>query len=240
MSIEDLSTDLKEYLLRTVRTFFWSLTSVFFLGVILAWVAFAWMPAAEPIYRWGTAIVIVVQAAVLGVVLGGKRVIATGLTHWIERAELGKSTVRMVFSRMTSAEMKASPEPAIASGEASDGPPGLLERLPLALAETRLKQVAERFMLPTDSRLGQRIGRRTLQKIVAVVFKMSLARFRRDAADGHAINIAKVQKDLEAQIDAVLVQNLRAKTRLLTLAIVAALPLEALLLVWIGRAYLSK
>jgi hypothetical protein len=213
----NLDNILKETAALTVvalRSFLGTLLIVFLAGVVLAAVS-AYLLRDHPLYASIAAVIALAEALASGIVLGGKRALVMALVHGVRSFHLGRSAVRLVFERLLGVSA-ADP-----FGERG-GMARLAERLPLAQVERSLTSVAERLGAEEQ---GGRLRRTIHARLIGMVRKYTLARFREENARHGGVDLARVQAELEEKIDDRLVSRLRSGLNLWTAAVVCGLPL---------------
>jgi hypothetical protein len=174
------------------------------LGLALAGGAF-WL-AAEGSWLRGllAALLAFVLCAVLGGVLAIKRAVLGALAAGSRRSRVGERTVGLLFDRMAEHV-------------------GFVERLPLAQAEQALRRAIQGLLAAEGGNwLQRRLRASLLEKVEAI----TLARLR---AEGGGVDLQRVRADLCATVDARLLETLRGAVSRLTLLLVLAAGVGAVL-----------
>lgn len=207
-----------------LHTFVGTMCVAMFGGVVLAGAAY-YLVRAEPWWLAAVAVVLVLgEAAALGVVLGWKRALVLALAHGLAELRLGRMLVRLVFERIE--HPAAGNEAASAEGRPVERP----EALPLEQSEQRLdRAVAELSAAPQQGGWMRRAIRNPLLRAVR---RCALARFREEGAAHDRIDMREVQHALEDTIDAVLVRKVRKGLRLGTVLAFGGFPLLVALQTW--------
>jgi hypothetical protein len=205
---------------------------LFCTGVVLAGVTYFWLtggfPFAEsrgPVLAGVLAVAVLMECFLVGIVLAGKRAVATALIHALRARHLGRVTVRLLFERLL--------------GVAADQPLGqrggvvaqAAERVPLAQLEKRVNE-AIRDVLGGEAAGGgftSWLRRRIRRQLLGIVRKYTLARFREADAQYGGVDLAAVQSELESSIDDRLIRKLKHGIDLWTAAVLAFLVVQVCL-----------
>ncbi len=207
-----------------LRTFVGTMCLAMLGGLVLAGAAYYFV-RAEPWWLAAVAVILVLaEAAVLGVVLGWKRALVLTLAHGLAELRLGRMLVRLVFERM---------QQLAAGGLAASGEVQPVERpepMPLEQSEQRLNQaVAELSAAPQQGGWMRRAIRIPLLRAVR---RCALARFREDGSVHGRVDIRKVQQSLEDTIDTMLVRKVCKGLRLWTALAFIGFPVAVALQTW--------
>jgi hypothetical protein len=180
------------------------------LGVVLA-VGCFWYAAQGATWRgFAAGGIAVALAGVVGLMLAGKRAALAGVRSVVARYKVGDKVVGSVFDRMTSL-------PGVSA----------MERLPLAQAEVRLTEALEGFLDGSNSGF---VRRKLEEKLVEIVRKLTLARFRQAEAREGGIDLGVVRADLCSRADEVIEAQAEAmgkKTTMLFIAVTTVLACAA-------------
>jgi hypothetical protein len=216
VDVRPIGTHLARLAWVAVRSFASTLFLVSAAGVALAAVSayFLW---DHPVYALVAAVVAVAQGVAAGMVLGAKRAVVMALAHGLGALRLGRSLVRLVFDRLLG--VAEGQEAGERGGRVARG----LERLPLARAEKLLRGVVQGLLGETGE--GGWLRRTIRRRLLALVEKYTLARFREEAATSGGVDLLKVREDLEGRIDESLVRKVRGGLRLWTVLVIVCLPL---------------
>lgn len=211
-----------------VKAFAGTLGLLTLAGCVLAGVSYYFL-RDNPVYAAIGAAVAVVEGCVTGVVFGGKRAMATGLAHGLGRLRLGRSLIQMVFDRLL---MISETEAQGAIGERGGRIARTAERVPLAQADEMLRTA----VLGVTGETGQGGWlRRTIQaKLLGLVQKYTLARFREEGAAHGGVDLLKVRTKLEDTIDDAVVGKVRGGLRVWTILVIVGLPLVVAVQTWVA------
>jgi len=206
-----------------IRTFLATLLLLTVAGSVLAGCAY-YALREQPLYGVLAAALALLEALAAGVMLGGRRALVAASGHGLRKFALGRSSVRFVFERL----LGVSPEQV--PGERAGRVARTLERLPLAQAEQRLRDIIGQITAapPGGGGVSGWLRRRVQAALFGLVGKYTLARFRQEGADEEGVNLVKVQADLEERIDDLLAAKLRGGVSLWTWIVVVGLPLLVL------------
>jgi hypothetical protein len=198
-----------------VRSFVGTLAVLTAAGVALAAVSYYFL-RDHPVYALLAAALAVVEGVATGVVLGAKRALVMALAHALGALRLGRALVRLVFDRLLGVAEGRAP------GERGRRVARGIERLPLAQAEQLLARAVRLTAGEADAAGWWRraIGARLL----SLVQKYTLARFREEGARHGGVDLFKVREELEQQIDESLVEKVRGGLRLWTVLAIVGLP----------------
>jgi hypothetical protein len=213
------------------RSFVGTLVALTAAGAALALVSFYFL-RDRPGYAAIVAVLALAEGVATGVVLGVKRAIVLALAHGLAELRLGRSLVRLVFERM----------PGVAPGEEAGERGGRiargLERLPLARAERLLTEAVEDLAGAADDEAGW-LRRKVRARLLALVQKYTLARFRDEGARHGGIDLRKVREDLEERIDGALVTKVRGGLRLWVVLAIIGLPVVVAAQTYVALALLK-
>ena len=217
------------------RSFLSALLAFTALGLVLAALCWYWMSGTHPVYGAIAAAAAVLEAVVVGVILGGKRGLVMALVHGLRTYRLGGAVVGLLFKRLLGVSAEAP------AGERGNRLARAAGRVPLAQAEARLSGAVS-TILAAPAEGGGLWGwwRRRLQtRLVAAVGKYTLARFREEGAGGGGVDLVKVQADLAARVDDGLANKLARGVNLWTALALVGLPAQVLATVWVVLSLLK-
>jgi hypothetical protein len=174
------------------------------LGVVLGGVAY-FIASGSTLYGVFAALFAFIVSAVLGVILAGKRAVAQGIAQGVDRLDLGGAAVRYLFDK---------PLGILAAGAVSQH--GRLvartvERLPLAQAEARLAEVANKLVRASSAETGLRGWlRQQLQgRLLRLVQHLTLARFRQTGSSTTGVDLVGVRNELVTRVNDLLAAKLQ-------------------------------
>jgi hypothetical protein len=176
---------------------------------------------------------LLVGCTALAGVLAGKRAVFGALAEALGRSQLGARAINAVFEGIFRLRQAGAPSiPSVAvSATAST-----VERVPLAQAESLLRRAIDAFVSSdVDNAKGIRasIGRAIRRRLGEKVESVTLARFRTEAHQG--IDLQRVQEELAAKADALIVAQLHSAVQKLTVLIVGGLLLSSVVIVEVLR-----
>jgi hypothetical protein len=209
-----------------VRSFLGTFILFTLVGVVMAGLSCYFLYDRHWIYGVITAVVVALEAAVLGLFFGAKRAGVMALAHGLGKLRLGGALVRLVFERMLG--IAEGQEFGKLAGQISRG----LERVPLAQAAELLKCAVHSVTCEPEQ--GGWVRRKIRARLLDAVHKYTLARFREEGAKHGSIDLLKVKRELEQSVDDVIVAKVRSGLRLWTWLAIIGLPLAAALQTWLA------
>lgn len=208
-----------------LRTFLSTLLVLTLTGVVLAALSYYFLRDQHWIYGAIAVVVALIESVATGVVLGFKRAVALAVAHGLGSLRLGRSLVRLVFERMLG--VAGEKEIGERGGRIVQG----LERIPLAQAEQLLTSAVRN--VTGDATTGGWLRRKIQGRLLEMVRKYTLARFREEGARHGGIDLLTLKVELEQTVDDRLVQKVRGGLRLWTALVVLGLPLVVAVQTWI-------
>jgi hypothetical protein len=203
-------------------------------GILLACVSYYFL-SDFPLYALIAVVVTLAESLTAGIVLGSKRAFIVALAYGLGLLRLGAFAVRMLFDRLlgVSADQQF--------GERGGWTARRLERIPLAQVERRLNQVVRDLVNAPDTGAGISgwIRGRIERTLLRLVARYTLARFRAEDVERGGIDLVKMQADLEAQIDDLLIAKLRRGLNLWTILVILGLPITVCAQTYIAFALLQ-
>jgi hypothetical protein len=199
-----------------LRSFLSTLLVFTVAGIVLAGVSYWFLRDQHWVYRGIAVAVALIESVTIGVILGGKRAGAMTVAHALGSLRLGRALVRLVFERMLG--VAEADEFGERGGRIARG----LERLPLAQAAELLNSAVR--SLAGEAEQGGWLRRRIRARLVEMVRKYTLARFRQEGAKHGGIDLPKLKEELEQTVDDALVHKVRGALRLWTALVVIGLP----------------
>lgn len=208
-----------------VRSFLLTLLVATSAGVVLAALSYVFLREHHWSYGMLAVVAAIGESVAIGVVLGGKRALATAIAHALGGLRLGRSLVRLIFERMLSIDDQAEP------GERGRLMVRGLERLPLAQADDLLS----RAVRAVTGEIGQGgwLRGKVQRRLLDAVGKYTLARFREEGAKHGGVDVLKVKDELEQTIDDTLARKVRGGLRYPTALAVIGLPLLVAFQTWL-------
>jgi hypothetical protein len=154
----------------------------------------------------------------LGLLLAGKRAVMRALLQGVKKLGLGKRTLGLLFERLLGVAEGS------AKGERGGAVARTVERLPLAEAETQLREVA-RGLVRADERtpgLRARLARALQARLLEKIEQATLAGFREENEKTGGVNLLKVRDELAGKVDGMLAERLEGAASRVTVIVVAA------------------
>jgi hypothetical protein len=199
-----------------VKSFAGTLGLLTLAGCVLAGVSYFFLRGNQT-YAVVGAIVAVVEGIVTGVLFGAKRGMVMGLAHGLGQLRLGKSLIQLVFDRILKVtELEA-------MGERGGRIARTAERVPLAQADQMLSKAVHGVTGETGQ--GGWLRRKIQGKLLGMVEKYTLARFREEGAAHGGIDLLKVRGELEDTIDDKMVEKVRGGLKVWTIVVIVFFPL---------------
>lgn len=197
------------------KSFLGTLVAMLMFGAALAAASY-WCLRAQPAGATIGAVLAMFEAAAAGTFLAGKRAIATACIHGVQSFSLGGLVARSLFERLANVAGD------VAGGSVAES----LRRLPLDQAQQKLRQLADGLLAQqTNGGITGWLRRRLFTKVLTQVEAFSLARFRSEDDSQQGLDLAKIQSELETQIDSWLIARLRKGIGWITITIAVGLPL---------------
>jgi len=184
-------------------------------GVALAVVSYYFL-RDHPWYGVIVAALAVVEGVGTGVVLGAKRAVVMAAAHALGTLRLGRALLRLTFEHLLG-DVEGR-EPGERGGRVARG----LERLPLAQAERLLSRAVGAAAGEADT--GGWLRRALQARLLSMVQRYTLARFREDGARHGGVDLLRVRDEVEERVDEALVEKVRGGLRLWTALVILGLP----------------
>ncbi len=195
-----------------LRSFLRTMLLLFCEGVILGVVTYYWLmggfhsaASKGPILAATLAIAVLMECILVGILLAGKRAVAMALVHAIRVHHLGQTTVRWLFQRLLGITVE---QPI---GQRGGMVARAVERVPLAQLEKRMNETIGDVLAgeAAGGDLKTWLRRRVQRRLLGMVQKYTMARFREADAQYGGVDLAAVQSELESSIDDRLIRNLK-------------------------------
>jgi hypothetical protein len=224
LDLDRMAVAVAELLWTIVREFVLTMLVCVAVGGVLAYLSFLVLRKDPPAAMLAV-VLVCLQAQAAGILLGTKRAIVMPLARAVARLKLGQVAVKAVFQRLL-----PSVDGATVVGSAAWAT-RQLNRLPLAQVEQGLSRSITELLAAPAGGFGPRAWFRRVvqQRLLRGVQQLTLARFRKEGAQGNAIDFDKVRQDLEGNADELLLGRLTAGLRLWTWVIALGLPLLAVI-----------
>jgi hypothetical protein len=208
-----------------LRSFMGTLLVFMFAGLVLAGLSYYFLRDHHWVYGAITVALALIESVGTGIVLGAKRAGAMAMAHALGSLRLGRSLVRLVFERMLGVAE------ADELGERGGRIARSLERLPLAQAAQLLDSAV--LSLAGEAEQAGWLRRKIRARLMEVVRKYTLARFRAEGAKHGGIDLLKLKEELEQTVDEALVQKVRGALRLWTALVIVGLPFVVAAQTWL-------
>lgn len=215
-----------------VRSFVTTLALMSLAGVVLAALSYWWLADLHWIYGTIGALVAVVESVSAGVALGIKRAVAMVAANAFGSLRIGRTILHPVFERMLGVNDGS------AAGERGGAVVQRIERSPLAQAEASLSRALGATAGDVETRGWlQRVVKR---RLVRLVKRVTLARFRDEQARHADVDLLKVRDELVGTVDDALARKTAAGMRLWTALALAGLPTVVFAQTWLILVLATK
>jgi hypothetical protein len=208
-----------------LRSFMGTLLVFMFAGLVLAGLSYYFLRDHHWIYGAIGVALALIESVGTGIIFGAKRAGAMAMAHALGSLRLGRSLVRLVFERMLGVAE------ADEFGERGGRIARSLERLPLAQAAQLLDSAV--LSLAGEAEQAGWLRRTIRARLVEIVRKYTLARFRAEGAKHGGIDLLKLKEELEQTVDDALVQKVRGALRLWTALVIVGLPFVVAAQTWL-------
>lgn len=223
VDLHDVGRHLASLVWVAVKSFAGTLAVFTLAGGVLAAASYYFL-RDHPVYAAVGAAVAVAEGIITEVVLGVKRAGVLSVAHGLGRLRLGRSLVQLVFDRILKV---ADTEATSVIGERGG----------------RLVQADERLTEAVHGLAGDSEGgwvRRTLRaKLLGMVHRYTLARFRQEGAAHGGVDLLKVRTELEDTIDDTMVGRVRGGLTVWTVLTVIGLPFVVAVQTWVAILLLN-
>ena len=200
-----------------LRSFLLTVVGMFLLGVVLAGVS-GYLAADGSWVRGAVAAALaVLVSTVAGFLVAGQRATAVALMCGLRNMHLGQTVVKPLFARLLGITDEG------VLGQRGNLAAQAVERVPLAQAETRLRQVIDDYVRPSPDAGGLTgwFRRRLQARLLRGVEQCTLAQLRQHGTAEGGIDLVKARADLENRIDRLLLARVRSTAVRLTALTVA-------------------
>lgn len=167
-------------------------------------------------------VVLVVLAALavgtaLGVALAAKRAVVTTIVFGLEKLELGSRLTQVVFDRLVAVDDEE------VHGERGGQVTQKLERIPLAVAEARLRRAVDGLVRdPGEGRgVGAWLSRKIRRALLERIELITLQRLRAEDQTHGGVNVVVVKGEVAAMIDGALIEHFQGGAKPLAIIAVA-------------------
>jgi hypothetical protein len=228
-----LGDRLRPFALFVVRTFFLTWLAMVVGGIALAIASGYWMPNVGPIARTLLQVFFALQFITVGFFMASRCALAAALIGGVRRMQLGKTTLNFLMNRVsaTGDESRHSAEDLIDS-EASRLPAS--REISATIAAERLQRVMAIASLTGGGR-GGGIFRWLRGVLVGTVGAIMLSKFRSKGHQAEKIDLAAVERELDDQIDGLLLTRLRYTLLTWSIIVLAVLIAEVVAVAFIAN-----
>lgn len=199
-----------------VRTYVTTLLLFVAAGILLAVGSYHFLRDHAELYGGAAGALALAEALAVGVFLAGRRAVAAVAAHALGSFRLGGSLVQSVFDRIPGLDDAEGERSLVARG---------LERLPLAQAEALLSAAVTRAI--GDSATGGWLRRLIQARLLGLVQRYTLRRFREEGAVHGGIDVRQLRDELVRTVDDTLAQRVRGGARWWTGAALVGLTIVA-------------
>jgi hypothetical protein len=233
MQPTSLGDRLRPFALVVVRAFFVTWLAVAAGGIALAVASGTWMPNVGSFARVLLQVLFAVQFITVGFFIATRSALAMALTRGVRQMHLGRVTLKMLMGKIGTADDKNR------DGETDliDGPGerALASReISATIASERLQRIMGLLNLSGRAQGSGFFG--WLQSsLVGAVGTVMLSRFRSGARQAEKIDLATVERELEDQIDGLLLTRLRFTFLTWSVIVVAVLIAEVVAIAFIAN-----
>jgi hypothetical protein len=224
---------LRPFALVVVRAFFVTWLAMAAGGIALAIASGYWMPNVGPVARTLLQVLFALQFITVGFFIASRCALSTALIRGVRQMHLGRMTLNLLMSRIGSADDKVRDD----DTDVIDGPSGraLASReMPATIASERLQRTMALLNLSGRARGGGIFGW-LRSALVGAVGTLLLSRFRKQARQSEKIDLAAVERDLEDQIDGLLLTRMRYTLFTWSVIVVAVLIAEVVAIAFIAN-----
>lgn len=196
-------------------------------GIVLAGISWSLIRPQSTGYALLAAGLAMVEAIAAATFLAGQRAVLSATARGLETFHLGGSVIRLIFDRINGPAVTEGENPS--GGRIAQG----LERLPLARAEELLNGGVRSVL--GDPAAGGGLRRMIHSRLVTLIGKYTLSRFRAADAEHGGIEVPKLRDELERTVDSALARKVRASRLVPTLLVAVGLPLVVAAQTWLIR-----
>lgn len=171
---------------------------------------------------WLYAVAVAVSALVIGTVCGFalafKRALVSAIVFGLEKLTLGCRLTRLVFDRLVAIDEAAT------HGERGSNLVQKAERVPLGVAEARLRSVVDTLVNdPGDQGgLGAWLAKAIRRALLEQIERVTLTRLRQEGQKHGGVNFVTLRDEVGGLIDATLIEHFEGSAAPLTALAIAA------------------
>jgi hypothetical protein len=233
MQPTSLGDQLQPFVRVVVRAFFVTWLAMAAGGIALAVASGSWMPNVGPVARTLLQVFFSLQFITVGFFMASRCALATALIRTVRRMHLGRTTLNMLMSRIGSVDDSTRDEdPNHLDGA---GTRALASReISATIAVDRLRRIMALLSLSGRVR-GGGVFRWLQSALVGAVGSITLSRFRKQSLQAEKIDLAAVERELEDQIDGLLLTRMRYTLLIWSIIVVAVLIAEVVAIALIAN-----
>jgi hypothetical protein len=233
MHSTSLGDRLRPFALLVVRAFFATWLAMAAGGIALAIASGSWMPNVSSFARTLLQVFFALQFFTVGFFMATRCALAAALIRSVRQMHLGRVTLNLLMSRIGSADDKI-PDDNTAIIDGTGARALTSKEMSATIAEQRLRRIMALLSLSGRASGGGVFG--WLQStLVGAVGSITLSRFRRRARQFERIDLAAVERDLEDQIDGLLLSRMRYTLLTWSVLVVAVLIAEVVAIAFLAN-----
>jgi hypothetical protein len=228
-----LGDRLRPFALFVVRAFFLTWLAVTAGGIALAIASGYLMPNVGPVVRTLLQVFFALQFITVGFFMASRCAMSAALIGGVRRLQLGKMALNLLMSRVSASddENRGSEEDII---DSSTSRLPATREMSATIAAERLRRVMAIASVMGGAR-GGGIFRWLRGALVGCVGEIMLSRFRARGRQNEQINLAAVERELENQVDGLLLTRLRYTLLTWSVLVVAVLIAEVVAIAFIAN-----
>lgn len=247
-----------EHLGTGIREFFRWLILIGIFGLGLAGISTALL-ADNFVYAAIVFTITLAETLAIGILLSGKRAIFRTVLAAIQDGKPLRKIVRKLFDQIilgpeSDSELESGNAPAVESETDSGIETGYkpnsgskpavgrtIEKIPFAEAERRMNEAVSGFLKSKQdsNRLRDRLKSRAESRLLKMIQKSTLARFRKQESETGEIDLKLVRAELEDSADSLIAQKAESAIRLWTIGVLIGLPIVVAIQTWGALALLK-
>lgn len=239
-----------EHLGTGIREFFRWLILIGIFGLGLAGISTALL-ADNFVYAALVFTITLAETVAIGIFLSGKRVIFRTVLSAIQDGKPIRKIVRKLFDQIilgpdSESEIESENTPEGESetklnSRSKSAVGRTIEKIPFAEAERRMNEAVSGFLKSKQdsNRLRDRLKSRAERRLLKMIQKTTLARFRKQESETGEIDLKLVRAELEESVDTLIAQKAESAIRLWTIGVLIGLPIVVALQAWGALALLK-
>jgi hypothetical protein len=237
MDPASLGDRLRQLAIALVRTFFFTWLAMTVGGIALAVATGSWMPEVDPVVRTLLQVFFAGQFIVVGFFVAMRCAMSAALIGGVKRMQLGQMALNLLMSRVGAGDEDILvDDPNVIDSPSSRLPAS--RELSAVVAAERIQRVLAMLAFSGRSRRGG-IFAWLRNALLGAVGTITLSRFRNKARRAEKVDLAAVQRELEDQIDDLLLARLRYTLFIWTTIVVAVLIAEVVAIALLANRFSS-